>query len=158
MKFKFKAKIYKAGINPCVKVPRKITSNMVATKGYISVKGKIRDHVFTQTLVPVKGEGYRLYVNGPMIKGADVSLGQIVNFEIEQASLKKRAHRMHKALKKKLVENNLLHSFKKLSPSHQKEILKYLSYIKTEETLIRNVDKVVKGLKGTEPSSLFRLP
>ena len=158
MKFKFKAKIYKVGINPCVKVPRKITSNMVATKGYIPVKGKIQDHAFTQTLVPVKGDGYRLYVNGQMIKGADVCVGQVVNFEIEQASSKKKTPSMHKALKKRLVENKLLPAFNRLAPSRQKEILKYLSYIKTKETLIRNIEKVVRGLKGVEASSLFRLP
>lgn len=155
---KFKAKIYKVGINPCVKVPYKITAQMVAIKGYIPVKGIIQNYPFTQTLVPVKGEGFRLYVNGLMMKGADVKVGQTAVFEIEQSKSRKKGVPMSKALKEKLQENNLQHAFKKLAPSRQKEILKYLSYIKTEETLMKNIDKVIKGLKGIEASSLFRLP
>ena len=38
-KYKFKAEIYKIGINYCVDVPGNITSEMTATKGYIKIKG-----------------------------------------------------------------------------------------------------------------------
>jgi hypothetical protein len=84
MKFSFSAKIYKVGINPCVEVPLNITSKMTATKGYIPVKGKIKGHSFTQTLCPVKNAPYRLYVNGPMLKGSDTKLGDKVKFTLEQ--------------------------------------------------------------------------
>ncbi len=158
MKFSFKAKIYKVGINPCVKVPRKITDQMKATKGYIPVKGKINEHLFTQTLCPVKNEEYRLYVNGPMLKGANVKLGQMASFIIEQDLAPPTKNiPMPKELKKKLEETELLPVFKKLAPSRQKEILRYLNYIKTEATLMKNIDKVVNALKGKEASALFRI-
>src|SRR5688572_17393013 len=80
MKFSFDAKIYKVGINPCVKVPKKITDQMVPVRGYIPVKGKIERYTFTQTLVPIKDAPFRLYVNGSMLKGADVSVGDTVHF------------------------------------------------------------------------------
>ena len=70
MKFSYSSKIYKVGINPCVEVPLRITAKMTAAKGYIPVKGKIKDHSFTQTFVPIKNAAYRLYVNGVMLKGA----------------------------------------------------------------------------------------
>ena len=131
---------------------------MVATKGYIAVKGKIQTHLFTQTLVPVKGEGYRLYVNGPMMNGAGVKVGQTATFEIEHDTSRKKSVQMPRKLKEKLKENNLEGAFKKLAPSRQKEILKYLNFLKSEETLLRNIDKVISGLKGTEASKLFRRP
>jgi hypothetical protein len=158
MNFKFKAKIYKVGINPCVKVPLRITKQMIPLKGYITIQGKIKNHNFIQTLVPVKGEGYRLYVNGPMLKGSGTKLGDMVNFEIKQdVKQKNRMPLMNKMLEKELKENNLLESFEKLIPSRRKDILRYLNNLKSQDTLIRNVDKVIKALRGIEPSPLFRI-
>ena len=158
MKFAFKAKIYIVGINSCVKVPLRITAKLKATKGYIPVKGKIEDHFFQQTLCPVKNEGYRLYVNGPMLKGADVKVGQTVNFIIEQDTLERNKNiPMSKEFKKKLEEHKLLSMFQQLSPSRQKEINRYLNNLKTEEALTKNIDKMIKVLKGKETSPLFRM-
>ncbi|HEX5111800.1 MAG TPA: YdeI/OmpD-associated family protein [Saprospiraceae bacterium] len=106
----------------------------------------------------MKGEGYRLYVNGPMMKGADVKVGQTATFQIEQSMRRKKPIPMLNALKQKLEENSLVAAFKKLTPSRQKEILKYLGFLKSEEARERNIEKIIKGLKGEEASSLFRLP
>jgi Domain of unknown function (DUF1905)/Bacteriocin-protection, YdeI or OmpD-Associated len=158
MKFAFKAKIYIVGINPCVKVPLYITDKLKATKGYIPVKGKIGDHFFQQTLCPVKNEGYRLYVNGLMLKGADVKVGQAVNFLIEQDTLERNKNvPMSKEFKKKLEENELLHMFQQLSPSRQKEINRYLNNLKTQEALTKNLNKMINVLKGKETSPLLRI-
>jgi hypothetical protein len=157
MKFAFKAKIYKAGINPCVKVPLEITAKLKATKGYIPVKGKIQNHFFQQTLCPIKNEGYRLYVNGQMLKGADVKVGQTVNFIIEQDTLERNKNvPMSKEFKKKLEEHDLLAMFQQLSPSRQKEINRYLNNLKTEEALTKNIDKMINVLKGKATSPLLR--
>src|SRR5258705_7710293 len=128
MSFTFKARIYKVGINPCVKVPVNITAKLKAIKGYIPVKGKILDHSFEQTLCPVKNDLYRLYVNGPMLKGANVKIGQTVNFTIEQAAKQKDSNiPMPAPLKKKLKEYKLFATFETLAPYRQKEILRYLN-------------------------------
>jgi Bacteriocin-protection, YdeI or OmpD-Associated/Domain of unknown function (DUF1905) len=158
MKFYFKAKIYKAGINPCVKVPLSITAKLKATKGYIPVKGKILHHFFQQTLCPVKNEGYRLYVNGPMLKGANVKVGQTANFIIEQDTLERNKNvPVPKEFKKKLEENDLLAMFQQLSPSRQKEINRYLNNLKTEEAITKNINKMINVLKGKETSPLLRM-
>jgi hypothetical protein len=146
MEFSFKAKIYKIGINPCVKVPLRITATLTAEKGYIPIKGKINKHPFQQTLVPVKNDAYRLYVNGPMLKGAGVKPGDMASFMIEQ-NLEPLNHPMPAALKKQLTANHLLPAFKKLTAYRQKEILRYLGFLKTEEALKRNILKVVDLLK-----------
>ena len=149
MSFTFKAKIYKVGINPCVKVPASITKKMKPVKGYIPVKGKILDHPFEQTLCPVKNDLYRLYVNGIMLKGAKVKVGQIVSFTIEQAEKQKDSDiPMPSLFKKKLKENDLLTSFQQLTPSRQKEVLRYLNNLKTKESLLRNVDRLINAMEG----------
>lgn len=148
MAFTFKAKIYKVGINPCVKVPTHITKTMKPEKGNIPIKGKIENHSFNQTLVPVKGEPYRLFVNIPMLKGAHVKLGQTVRFSIEQNfTSRKREFPMLSVFKTKLDEHNLHPDFKNLTPSRQKEILKYLNSLKSEDALQRNINKVIDQLK-----------
>jgi hypothetical protein len=158
MKFSFKAKIYIVGINPCVKVPRRISDKLEATKGYIPVKGTINKHFFQQTLMPVKGQGYRLYINGPMLKGADLKVGQTADFNIEQDTLERnKNHPMPMAFKRKLKEHKLLHIFTQLAPSRQKEINRYLINLKTEKALMRNIDKLIRTLKGEESSLLLRV-
>ena len=153
MKFSFKAMIDKVGINPCVAVPLSITDKMKPVKGYIPIKGKIDGHDFVQTLVPIKDKGYRLYVNGPMLKGANVKVGDMVKFSIEQ-NFTPIVVPMNPAFKKKLVENKLLATFNALTPTRQKEVLKYLSFLKTEESLNRNIDKFISLLKKGE--QIFR--
>jgi hypothetical protein len=158
MKFRFEAKIYKVGINPCVKVPSTITKKMSPVKGYIRVKGTINRHSFFQTLMPVKNEGYRLYVNRPMLKGGKTKTGKKASFTIEQ-DLTSRVWKvpMNKAFGRKLKENNALPAFKKLTPSRQKEILRYLNSLKSKESLQRNIGLVIRGLQKTGSAPLFRL-
>lgn len=146
MKFSFEAIINKVGINPCVDVPLHITAAMVAAKGYIAIKGIIKSHSFTQTLVPVKNAPYRLYVNGPMLKGAAVQLGDKARFTIEQNTMPVK-YPMPKEFKKQLTETGLLPTFKKLTAYRQKEIVRYLGFLKTEEALKRNIEKVIASLK-----------
>ena len=158
MKFSFKASIYKVGINPCVKVPKRITNKLEATKGYIPVKGTIENYFFQQTLCPIKSEDYRLYVNGPMLKGANVKPGDIVRFIIEPDTLERNKNiPMNDLFKKKLEKNKLMTVFLELSPSRQKEILRYLNNLKTEEVLIKNTDKMIEVLKGKASSPLLRI-
>jgi hypothetical protein len=151
MPFSFTATIYKVGINPCVPVPKRITDKMVPAKGYIPVKGRINGHVFVQTLVPVKDEEYRLYVNGPMLKGGKAKNGDTAKFVIEQnPHPETRDPKMLPAFKTRLTEEKLMDVFTKLTPYRQKEILKYLSFLKTEESIQRNIAKVIGQLKQQE--------
>ncbi|MEO7984113.1 MAG: DUF1905 domain-containing protein [Bacteroidota bacterium] len=147
MKSSFTVTIYKTGINLCVDVPGSITTKMQAMKGYIPVKGTINGHSFIQTLVPVKNAPYRLFVNGPMLKGSGARLGDTVKFILER-DITTRAEPFPPALKKELKSNGLLVEFNMLIPAKQKEILRYLNHLKTEESLLRNIDKVIAQLKN----------
>ena len=147
MKSSFSAIIYKTGINCCVDVPMTITAKMKAVKGYIPVTGTINGHAFLQTLVPVKDAPYRLFVNGPMLKGAGATLGEKARFTIEQ-NIAPVAEPVPKDLTMALKKNKLQQQFDLLSPSRQKEIFRYLNQLKTKESLHRNIGKVIAQLKG----------
>jgi hypothetical protein len=150
MKHKFSAKIYKVGINPCVKVPYAITDKMKPVKGYIPVRGKIHKYSFTQTLVPVKNSNYRLYVNSPMLKGGEVKVGDVAAFVIEQYVRGRReVYPMNPVLRKALVKEGFKKEFKALTEARKKDILKYLNSLKPAgEAIQKNVAKVIRSLKN----------
>lgn len=152
----FKARIYKVGINPCVEVPRSVTEKMKPVKGYIRVTVKINGNAFTQTLVPVKDAPYRLYVNMPMLKGANVTVGDVATFTLTQSHSRKKDYSMHPALLTALKSNKLTSAFNELTPSRQKDILKYLGSLKTQATLLKNINKVIGQLRKIQ--SNVRIP
>ncbi len=147
----FIAKIYKIGINWAVDVPGEISDQMMPEKGYIRIKGLINGFDFIQTLVPVKNSAYRLYVNLIMMKGGKTALGEVAEFKIEQNfTVVDKMYRMPKLLAAALNQHQLYVQFEQLTPFRRKDILKYLSYVKTEETMIKNIDKVIVQLKNNE--------
>jgi len=153
----FTAQIYKTGINWCVDVPERITKKLVAVKGYIRIKGKINAFDFTTSLVPVKDAPYRLFVNAAMMKGGKTALGEVAKFSIEQNETKvEKEYAQPKLLLAALKKENLSDEFNSLTPSRKKDILKYLSYIKTEETLNKNIAKLILQLKSK--SKNVRIP
>ena len=48
-------------------------------------------------------------------------------------------------------------AFENLAPSRQKEILRYLNSMKTDESLVRNIEKVIQYLSGKRPKGLSAL-
>jgi hypothetical protein len=149
MAFVFSETIHKIGINPCVPVPGRITDQLEPVKGFIYIRGKINGHAFVQTLVPVKNGPYRLYVNGPMLKGAHAKNGDTVKFSIEaNPHPEQRTPAILPAFKKRLAEEKLAAAFKNLAPSRRKEILKYMHFLKTPESVERNIAKVIAQLKA----------
>ncbi len=58
---------------------------------------------------------------------------------------------MHAKLKTALEENKEANNiFINLSPSLQKEIIRYISFLKTEISVDKNVDKAIQFLLGSE--------
>jgi hypothetical protein len=153
----FKARIYKTGINFCVDVPKKITSKLIAEKGYIKVKGKVNGYPFTKSLVPVKGREYRLFINMITLKGGNTDVGKIAKIDIEQdLDTDVQEHHIPPLLAAQLRENGLKDAFDKLSQSVRRNILKYLSFIKTEETFQKHIRNVITQLEQGEKN--VRIP
>ncbi len=157
MKHIFKAKIYQTGINWCVDVPTDITELLTAEKGRINIKGQINGFDFTKTLMPVKNELHRLFVNQAMMKGGKTALGQVATFKIEHDTEKiVKEYPTPLILIEQLKKHQLTTAFDNLTASRKKDILKYLSYVKTEETLLKNIDKLIAQLKNKEKN--VRIP
>ncbi|MES2849089.1 MAG: YdeI/OmpD-associated family protein [Bacteroidota bacterium] len=149
----FNAKIFIIGINPYVLLPaavlKEIFKQAGKDKSAIPVKGTINQHSFTQTLVKYSGK-WRLYINGPMLKGSNTKLGDTVtiNLEFDAAD---RTTPMHPKLKLALQKNKQANEiFKKLSPSGQKEIMRYINNLKSESAIDNNVKKAIQFLLGRQ--------
>jgi uncharacterized protein YdeI (YjbR/CyaY-like superfamily) len=149
----FSAEIFKIGINLYVFLPEEILHYLFKKagkeKGYIPVYLIINKQNFIQHLVKYGGE-WRLYLNMPMRKAAGKDVGDIINIKID-FDAEERITPMHKKFETALNKNKKAKAnFEKLSPSRQKEILRYLNNLKTEESLKRNIERAINFLIGKE--------
>ncbi|HTR81517.1 MAG TPA: YdeI/OmpD-associated family protein [Bacteroidota bacterium] len=151
MTYRFAAVIKKIGINPYVDQPLRI-SKAIGKRGYIPAKGTLNGKVFLATLVPIGGGKHRLFINGVMRKSAGVDVGDRIDVALK-VDAKPRVVPMPKDLAGSLKKNKAAAiAWKKLTPSRQKEILRYLNFAKHPETLERNIRKVVAMLGGDTTS------
>lgn len=149
----FSAKIFKIGINPYVLLPVSVLNALfdqsAKSKGPIPVRGTLNGKEFIQTLVKYSGK-WRLYLNTPMRKAAGIDVGDRANVKIE-FDPRPRLIPMHPKLVRALAQNKKAKAaFEKLIPSRQKEIVRYISFMKTEESVARNIEKVIRHLSGKE--------
>jgi len=147
----FSSRIFKIDINPVVNIPQRVLKELFKqagkTRGPIPVKGKLNGKRFTQTLVKFRG-AWRLYLNTPMRKAAGIDEGDMARVEIDVDS-KPRLTPMHPRLKAALAKSKKAKEvFEKLSPYRQKEISRYLNNLKSEESVAKNIEKVVAHLTG----------
>jgi len=150
----FSAKIFKIGINPYVLLPAAVLNELFSksgkNKGPIPVKGTLNGKEFIQTLVKYSGK-WRLYLNTPMRKAAGIDVGDMATVKIEFDSTP-RSIPMHPKLQHVLTKNKrAANAFKKLTPYRQKEITRYINSLKTEQSLERNLEKVIQYLLNKEP-------
>jgi hypothetical protein len=149
----FSARIYKIGVNPYVLIPvvvlKEVFKQANKTRGPIPVRGYLNGFLFMQTLVKYSGK-WRLYLNTPMRKGAGIDVGDIAEVKIEfDPRVRKVA--MHPKLKLALEKNEKAkQKFEQLSPYRQKEILRYIGNLKSEETVDKNVKRAISFLIGKE--------
>ena len=153
MKF-FSAKIHIIGINPYVLLPQIVLKYIFQksgkNKGAIPVELKIADKNFIQNLVKYSGK-WRLYLNGPMRKAAGKNVGDDIDIQID-FDPKPRTTPMHPKLKKAFKENQIAKkAFEELSPSRQKEILRYINFLKSEESVEKNIHRAIAHLTSSKP-------
>lgn len=147
----FHATIDIIGINPFVLLPVKTLQTIFKSagrdKGPVPVKGTIDGHVFTQTLVRYAG-AWRLYINGPMLKASSKKVGDRVSLSVIFDPVERKVP-MHSALTMAFKKDKRAKRvFDQLPPSRQKEINRYLGFLKTEESIRRNVERTLKFLHG----------
>lgn len=147
----FKAKIQIIGINPFVFLPDKVLKALFKQagkeSGKIPVRMKIDGHEFIQTLVKYSGH-WRLYLNTPMRKAAIKEVGAVATFNIEFDPIK-RVIPTHPKLTKALKANpEAKRIFDSLRPSLKQEVIRYISHLKTETSVDRNITKAINFLLG----------
>ena len=149
----FTAKIDIIGINPFVLIPEEVLAGVFEqagkSKGAIPVIMTIDGHAFPQNLVKYAGE-WRLYLNQPMRTAAGKEVGATATFTLE-FDPSDRSIPMHPLLKKALKDNSAAkQQFEALPPSRQKEIVRYIASLKTEESVARNIERALGFLTGKE--------
>lgn len=151
----FRAKIKIIGINPYISLPlgvlKEIFTQAGKDKGKIPVKMTIDGYPFTQTLVRYSGE-WRLYLNTPMRTAAKKEVGNTAKFTVVFDPEEKVSVKIHPKLSEALQKNRKAREvFNALTPSHRLEIMKYFSFLKTEESVERNCKKAISFLLGKGP-------
>lgn len=139
---KFKATINIIGINPFVFVPPKILKETLKQadrdKGPIPIKGTINGNVYRQTLVRYSNE-WRLNINTAMLKNSPKRIGEKIEItlSVETASRKiEMPAQFAKALK---ANKEATLAFEQLTASRKNEIVRYLTNLKTKESLEKNI-------------------
>nr|WP_288808579.1 YdeI/OmpD-associated family protein [uncultured Sphingobacterium sp.] len=147
----FKATLDIIGINPFVFVPEDILYNLFKeagiNKGYIPIRGKVNGKDYKQTLLRYKGE-WRLYINTEMLTNSPKRSGETLELSVvfDPAD---RSLVPHPQLEQALVENEEAKAvFERLAPSKRKEIIRYISFLKTDESRRKNIEKAVGFLLG----------
>lgn len=148
-KHTFQAQLEVIGINPFVFVPNEILQDIFRQadrdKSPIPVCGTINEKPYVQTLMKFRGH-WRLYINLVMLDNSPKRIGEIIEVSI-RFDPEKREVPMHPKLTLAFAENPIAkQAFDALIPSKRLEILRYISFLKTEESIERNVKKVIENM------------
>ncbi|WP_404985964.1 YdeI/OmpD-associated family protein [Chryseobacterium sp. M5] len=151
MKNKFTAKLEIIGINPFVFLPDKVLNEIFETSGKnkspIPVKGTVNGKEFRQNLMKYLGE-WRLYINLTMLKDSPKRIGEMLEIFVEFDN-SDRTISIHPDLEKAIKENPvILQNFENLIPSRRLELVRYINNLKTEASIQRNIEKIIRHLTG----------
>lgn len=148
----FRAELEKIGINPFVFIPENILSALFekagTDKGKIPVLLAVNDGTeHPQTLLKFRG-AWRLYINTVILPRSPQRIGEFITVRIRFNPVTEELQ-PHPKLMQALQNNTDAYSaFKKIRPSLRKEIIKYISFLKTEESIDRNIERAVLFLTG----------
>ncbi|MGI9579767.1 YdeI/OmpD-associated family protein [Chryseobacterium sp. RRHN12] len=147
----FTATLEIIGINPFVSVPEEVLNTIFEKAGRnkspIPVKGTVNGKEFKQNLMKYLGE-WRLYVNLIMLKNSPKRIGEIIEVVLEYDD-SDRSISIHPQLEKAIKESSLAtENFEKLIPSRRHELIRYINNLKTEVSIQRNIEKIIRHLHG----------
>ena len=148
---KLKAEIELIGINPYILLPDEVLAEIFRQagkdKGPVPIKGTVNGKSYTQTLVKFKGL-WRLYINLKMLENSTKRIGETIELTVAYDP-KIRTIPPHDKLVKDLNENKVAKTvFDSLRPSLQHEIVRYISHLKTDASVDKNVSKAIDFLLG----------
>jgi hypothetical protein len=147
----FKTRLDIIGINPFVFVPQEILVKLFKDagkdKGHIPVCGRVNGKEYVQTLLRYKGE-WRLYINTTMLPNSPTRIGELIEVSVE-FDPKDRTLQPHPDLLKAFAQNKEAEAvYQGLTPSMKKEIIRYISNLKTAESRDKNIKLAIGFLLG----------
>jgi hypothetical protein len=151
--YSFKAVIEIIGINPFIFIPENILEKIFEqankNQGPIPVKGTVNNNSYKQTLIKFKGL-WRLYINTTMLKDSPKRTGEEIELTIVFDPIKRTIIPDKKFIK--ALESNIEAKkvFDELSPSRKHEIIRYISSLKTEVSIDRNIERAINFLLGKD--------
>ena len=150
---RFEARIEKRGVNACVDVPERVSRAFrdYADRGRVRVEGKLNATPFRATMVPAASGGHRLFVNQGLRNAAAVAVGDRVRFSLRPAPFDERAPRDVAVELGKL--RGAKAAFAKLSPSHRRELLRYIDDAKTPASRQKRIREAAAQALGERASA-----
>lgn len=147
----FTATLDLIGINPFVFIPEEVLKTIFEDAGKnkspIPVKGTINGKSFQQNLMKYLGE-WRLYVNLIMLENSSKRIGEVIEVMVEYDAADRNIT-IHPLLEQAISESPLAAvNFEKLIPSRKKELIRYINNLKTEVSIERNIEKIIRHLHG----------
>lgn len=116
----------------------------------VTVNGK-PDPPWRINLMPAGDGRFYLYLHGVVRKASDTAVGDRVRLTVafDQAYRNGPMHAMPPWFKAALAKDKVAKAnWDRLTPSRQKEVVRYLAWLKTDEARQRNLDKVLRVLGG----------
>ena len=150
---RFQARIGKQGPNPYVDVPEEVSLAFAhhSRGGRVSVEGRLNEASIRATLVPVGKGRHRLYVNGGIRAAAGVAVGDTVSFELLSTAHTNVS--VPEDLADALDEvDGAREAFEAMSPSHRRELIRYVDDARTPSTRERRIGRSVDHALGKPPA------
>jgi len=137
--------------NPFVLLPPAVLSDVFQKagrcKGPVPVRGTINGRSYQQTLVKFSG-AWRLYVNMKMLDDSPRRIGEVIEVTVSFDPSDRRIEPHPKLLAALDANPAAKEAFDGMAPSRQKEIVRYIDGLKTEESVNRNVRRALDFLVG----------
>jgi len=117
------------------------------------------DPAWRINMMPIGDGSFYLYLHGDVRKASNTKVGDTVrvNVEFDEDYKNGPQHPMPDWFESALAENPKANeNWNKLPPSRQKEVLRYFSWLKSDETKARNLEKVLYVLSGNEGRFMAR--
>ncbi len=102
-------------------------------------------------MMPMGNGDFHLYLHGDVRKASNTKVGDTVNVEVKFDSSYKNGplHPMPSWFSNALIENpEARKNWEHLIPSRKKEILRYFSWLKSQEAIDRNLNRALSVLSG----------
>ncbi len=124
----------------------------------VQVNGK-PDRPWRINMMPIGDGTFYLYLHGDVRKASNTKVGDRVEVAVSFDEVYKNGpmHPMPKWFWEPLKASpKALAAWKDLTPSRQKEILRYFSWLKSDDARKRNVQKALQALSGHEARFMAR--